>query len=643
MAGAGNISVAEIGLRVAEQNAPQANTFHEMIYTAANQAIAEGNAAKAAETVKNPAKTISEEKGKKRIEQILKKDSLDQQGVPAKTQDQQDRQIILEKLNKTIVKCREVGFSHLNGPQQQLLRTTLVEALFDHPTIREVAKIKIPNIDVTSQAFRQYCIDTAENLLSNQQIGEKMANGLVDILEVANIDYTDLLKNLDDKKDLDKTVLVLTTEIGNDGTNNQPKDGLHKDIEDQENTVKRYKTKIVTINGVQTVQPEMGAGADVEAQWKVDAEIRLKNQDKTINLYKNTIKDVDNYFAKHSAINEYDITDPENPAGPKLRIDRGDWANKKTEWDNTAKDLETNKLRDQKLIEKIDQQEKDEAAKLKQFEEKLKTKKAELDKNEKTLTDLVKKIDKTRDVNEKDSIANKEREIIESLERMIVQESLDIWALGMETAGKIMPEVMQEIGVKMTNKAKEFLREDVWDDGKKRFRKDRLNAQLDSLITNGVDKYGLNNLQVLFMRCNQANAPPELKKFLPVIKEMVDFSQNPPLIINQEKVTAYGSEIIGDMLKMVAYKDPKALENKFSKDERAMASLKGDILPALLETAMKDSSLKSEVEKSLGMKATRGGFKEFFKNAKWGEIIKWLLIALGVIGAGTLAISLLPK
>ena len=97
---------------------------------------------------------------------------------------------------------------------------------------------------------------------------------------------------------------------------------------------------------------------------------------------------------------------------------------------------------------------------------------------------------------------------------MIVQESLDIWALGMETAGKIMPEVMQEIGVKMTNKAKEFLREDVWDDGKKRFRKDRLNAQLDSLITNGVDKYGLNNLQVLFMRCNQANAPPELKKIL---------------------------------------------------------------------------------------------------------------------------------
>ena len=94
---------------------------------------------------------------------------------------------------------------------------------------------------------------------------------------------------------------------------------------------------------------------------------------------------------------------------------------------------------------------------------------------------------------------------------------------------------------------------------------------------------------------------------------MVDFSQNPPLIINQEKVTAYGSEIIGDMLKMVAYKDPKALENKFSKDERAMASLKGDILPALLETAMKDSSLKSEVEKSLGMKATRGGFKEFLR------------------------------
>ena len=45
----------------------------------------------------------------------------------------------------------------------------------------------------------------------------------------------------------------------------------------------------------------------------------------------------------------YDITDPENPAGPKLRIDRGDWANKKTEWDNTAKDLETNKLRDQKI------------------------------------------------------------------------------------------------------------------------------------------------------------------------------------------------------------------------------------------------------------------------------------------------------
>lgn len=638
MAGGGNISVAEVGLRVAEQNAPQANTFHEMIYTAANQAIAEGNAAKAAETVKNPGKTISEEKGKKRIEQIFKKDSLDQNDNPVRTQEQRNRQVVLEELNKTIVRCREVGFGHLTVPQKQLLRTTLVNALFDHPTIREVAKIKIPNIDVTSQAFRQYCIDTAENLLSNQQIGEKMANGLVDILEEANIDYTDLLKSLDDKKDLDKTVLDLTTEIGNDGTNNQPKDGLHKDIEDQENAVKGYRTKIQDVNGVPQVVAEAGPGS--RAQQKLDAETRQLDYEKTKGLYEGTVSQVASFFSikNQPADAETTVLDPNNPANPII-IKKSEWPVKKSEWENKIKDLEKNQAKDKQLITKIDQEEVEAKTKLTELETKIKAKKADLDKNKKTLADLVKKIEITRDVNEKDSIANKEQEVIESLKRMIVQESLDIWALGVETTGKIMPEMMQEVGVMMTNKAKEFLRDDVWEDGKKRFNKDRLNAQLDSLLRNGVDKYGFNNLQALFVWCNQVNAPPELKRFLPVIKEMVDFGQNPPLIINQEKVTAYGSELIGDMLKMVAYKDPRALENRFSKDERAMASLKGDILPSLLESAMKDTSLKSEVEKSLGINATRSGFKEFFKNAKWGELLKWLLI----LGVGATLIALITK
>lgn len=636
---ADGIATAEAGLRLAEQQAPQVNTMQAMLYEAASKSLAEGKAAEAAQKIKNPGKVISKENADKRIGQIFKKDSIDNNGNPDQTQEQKDRQKAINNISDAIIHLREKGYSPLPANERKLIHDVLSSSLYNHLTIREIAIRK--GINLTGNTFEQFCKLTTDKLLSNQQNGENIANSLVDILEGANINYDELLKNLESKKDLDKVVGDLTTEIGNDGTNNQPKDGLHEEVAKQKENVDKYKTKIVIDpqTNTPTVVPESN-DPNAPAKMKLDAELRLKQSDDTVELIQATIKDVDNYFKQHPNATEYqDIIDPENPA-QKITIQRGEWVLNKTNWNKKIKAQELLNTKDQQLIDKIKQEETEAKTKLTELENKLKAKKTELDGKKKELDILIKKIDKARDVNEKGTVANLEQELIEDLKRMIVNESLDLWSKGTEEAGKVETDVLKKIEGDITNEAKKRLRDVVYNEQKEKFKKKELNNELSSLLDKKVGGYGMSRLQQLWNVCNAANAPPELKKFAPVIKDIVDFSQQPPKIINQEKLTTFSSEVVGDMLKMVAYKNPRLLENRFTQDEQAMAILKGDILPDLIMQAHKDKSLRSEIEKGFGEKLTKHKIGEAIARWDWKKIL-WILGILAGIGLLVGGISIL--
>ena len=635
---AGDIGMAEAGLRLAEQKAPTPASLNNMIYQEASKAMADGNSKAAAEKLKNPGKLLSEAEAKKRIDLILKDDDIDATGNPKKTAEQQARKDKMVKVSSAVIHLREKGYTGITPAEQSLLRDTLYQTLYDHPAIREIAKSK--GVTLTAATYNAMCKNIAESILKNGQMSEALANGLVDVLVKTDIDYKTLLADLDSKKDLDKTIKDLETEIGYDGTGGTTLDGLHKEVSEQSEKSKRYKTKIVPgVGGASpTVQPEVPGG---EAQLRIDAEARLGNVDKQVKLFENTVKQVDNAFNKNAATATFDVTDPDNPA-TTITITRTDWANKKTEWENKIKDFQTHKTADQRLIEKIDKQEKEEEDKLKQVEEKLKTKEDELTKKTKDRLDLEKKIKKSRDVNENGSVANQEQELVDSLNRVIINEGLELWSQGTSAAEASKPEVIKSLDEMIRSEVKKHIQENIYDESRKKFRNRELNTELDDLLKNGVDNYGISNLQSLWTRCNAAGAPPELQRLIPAIKDVVDFATVPPTIINAEKLRVLSTDAATDMLKVVAFKNPRWLEKKFTHDEVAMAKLKGDILPDLIMQAHKDKSLQAEIEKGFGEKLTKGNLIEKMARWDWSKLL-WALGILAGIGVAIGATALIAK
>lgn len=636
---ADGIATAEVGLRLAAQKAPAANTIDAMLYEAANKSLSEGNAAEAAKKIKNPGTSATTDEINKRVDQIFKKDNVDGSGNPDQTREQKSRQDTVSDLSNAILELRTNGYSALNPAEKKLISTSLIRSIYNHPTIREIARSK--KIDLTSSNFKLFCIDTANELLSSQRNGENIANGLVDLLEGANINYEGLLTELESKKDLDKVIDELGKEVGDDGATSGTKTGLHEEIDKQKTIAKGYQTEIKDVNGTPTVVAEAGTGS--RAEMKLNAEARQLDYEKTIGLYESSISQTASFFSIkiQQADTETSILDPSNPGGGPITIRKSEWPAKKTEWDNKVKDLKRNQTKDQQLITKIDQEEIEAKAKLTELEGKLKAKKTELDTKKKELTNIDKKIAKARDINEKGTVANLEQELIKDLENLIVSESLDLWFKGEEAAGKVEGDVVKTIEEEMAQEAKKRLRTLVYNEQKRKFETKKLDAELNTLIAGGVEGYGVGRMQLLWTACNEVSAAPELKKFIPVLKGIADFTTDPPKIINKEKLAAFSSAVTADILKMVAYKDPKALENKFSKDERAMAALRGDILPTLIESAMSDSSLRSVVEKSLGTKATMSSIREALNGANWAKIFKWLLLALGIVAGGFTLITLL--
>lgn len=630
---AGDIGQAEAGLRIAEQAAPAAATMDLLIHDSASKIIHEGKAAKAAEALKNPGQLLSQQEAKDKVKLVFKEDTIDAAGNLAHSTEQGTRQTDGERLASTVIKCREKGYGGLNNSEKTLIRNTLSDALFNHPAIRTIASSQTPPIDVATPAFRDYCKDAAERFLGNKELGDKMANAVVDILVSKNIDYSSLHQELENYKGLTETVDNLTTEIGTATAGGTPATGLEKEVEDQQALVNKYKTEIV-INAA-THLPEvkpLAPGPDSRAQMVIDAKARLVDYDKKIALFSNSIKDVDNHFKRNAGAADYTITDPEGTGGASITITRGDWAARKTDWEVKQKDLEVKKNKDGDLIDKINQEEKDVDAKLKELKTKIEKKKADLKNELKKQADSLKKINKARDVNEKDSIANKEQEFIDDLRKIIIDESLNLWAEGHEAIGQAKPEVVKTLEQTVRDEAKKTLREFLYDPVKKEFNKSLLNTELDSLLTGGVDSYGRARLLVLWTACNAPGAPPELQRLKPVISEIVDFTGATPVIKSQEKLREFSSDVVTDMLKMVAYKDPRMLENRFKNDEIAMAKLKGDILPDLIMQAHKDKSLRGELEKSFGEKLTKKSIGDKLKEWKWGQILG-ILLALGGIAA----------
>jgi len=641
MAGSGDLSHVEMGLNIAQQEAPITGTLEAMIHGAVAKSLQEGNAAKAAEQIKNAGQLLTEKKAKDRTDQIFKEDSVDSSGNLVHSTDQDTRKTEAKTIEAAIIRLRNSGFSSLSGAEVDAVVNPLSDALFNHPTIRAIAAKD--GVDVTSPTFKSVMKDVAIKILKNQSFGDKAVNSLVQLLESANIDYKNLLNDLDKKKDLDKILNDLTEEIGVEASVGGLSTKLHKEVDDQKERVKRYKTKIVTSGGTQTVEPELGAGADCEAKWKIDAEARLKDVDKNISLYRITSKDVEAYFGKHTnATDEIEITDPDSPSS-KIIIVRGDWASKKAEWENKIKDLEDQKLKDRKLIEKIDQQETEEGNKLKQLEEKIKTKKDELAKKLKEKTDLDKKIKKYSDIDEKGSVANQENQFVEDLKNIIINDGLDVWSEASSEALKVKPEVMKTLDEIIKNEVKKYLHEEIYNESNKKFRTKELKRELDNLLRDGVDQYGISRLQVLWNKCTIAGAPPELTKLIPSISEVVDFSGPTPVIKNLEKLKALSADTVTDMLKIVAFKNPHWLEKRFTQDQQAMAKLKGDILPDLIMQAHKDKSLQLEIEKGFGEKLTKGYLKEKIARWNWAEILKWLGIIAGLAALVTVGISILNK
>lgn len=636
MAGSGDLSHVEMGLNIAQQEAPSVGTMEAMVHEAVTKSLQEGNATKAAEQIKNAGQLLTEQKAKNRTDQIFREDSVNTTGDLVHSTEQDTRKTEAKTIESAIIKLRNTGFTSLNTSERDAVVNPLSDALFNHPTVRAIAAKD--GVDVTNPTFRAAMKDVATKILKNQSFGDKAVNSLVQLLESTNIDYKNLLTDLDAKKELDKIIKDLTDEIGVEKTSSANATKLHKEVDDQKDRVKRYKTKIVTSGGTQTVEPELGAAVDCEARWKIDAENRLKEVDKNIKLYENSIKQVDSYFNKNKTATTFDIKDPDDST-QTITITTADWATKKTEWDSKVKDFETQKAKDKKLIEKIDEQEKEEDAKLKQVEEKLKAKKDELANKIKEQVTLDKKIKKYSDVNEKGSVANQEKQFIEDLKNIVINDGLDVWSEGSTESLKVKPEVMKTLDEIIKGEVKKYLHEEIYNESKKKFKTKELKTELDTLLKDGVDKYGVSRLKVLWDKCNIAGAPPELQKLIPSIAEIVDFSGATPVIKNQEKLKTLAADTVTDMLKIVAFKNPHWLEKRFTQDQQAMAKLKGDILPDLIMQAHKDKSLQAEIEKGFGEKLTKGKLIESIKRWNWTEILKWLAI----IGGLTLLIAFIKR
>ena len=179
-------------------------------------------------------------------------------------------------------------------------------------------------------------------------------------------------------------------------------------------------------------------------------------------------------------------------------------------------------------------------------------------------------------------------------------------------------------------------REDLYDETKKEFRKKELHKALDDLIKNGVEGYGVSQLRNLYGQAIRVGAPPELARMAPVIEQIIDVGTG--AVKDKAKLMKFASEVTGDMLKMVAIKDPKALKDRFTRDELAMKAMTGDVLPSLIENAMSDKTMKDMIEKQVGKGLASKTKTEWFKGLPWDKILKILMIVLGVtIGFGVMA------
>lgn len=630
-----DIKSAEIAVNIIRREPPPPpSDINHNIVTEVEKSLAEGKAKQAADNLKNPGKILDRPKALKEVTDAYKPNSVDNAGNLVQTPDQVDRQKDSQDLAKAYADLKKVGYDHIVGidkngtPLKTVLRNSVATSLFNHEAFRQIAESN--GFNLTDPAFVAHCRTVAEDILRNPVTADLIMNGFVDLLATGKVDYKTLQAEIDKKKELVLKANSLKTEIGEvPSITNPAGSGIEREIFLANQKAQDYDFAIIP-----PVPPNPAKRVPLGPQAQVieDAQNREANFSANRKRYTDSLSLLRTKQA--TGAYPFDIPDPDPSSAVgsvKAISNAGDAAAMQSQWNTEYNQMGDQSTQDKAMIKQLNDERQALKQKVLQLEQERNQKIAELKAAENGIPASDKKI-----TEEQAKIAAAEKEFNAKLAAILPNSVLELWDEAATAVEKAKPDQRTKIEQEITDKAREMGREDLYDETKKEFRKKELHKALDDLIKNGVEGYGVSQLRNLYGQAIRVGAPPELARMAPVIEQIIDVGTG--AVKDKAKLMKFASEVTGDMLKMVAIKDPKALKDRFTRDELAMKAMTGDVLPSLIENAMSDKTMKDMIEKQVGKGLASKTKTEWFKGLPWDKILKILMIVLGVtIGFGVMA------
>ncbi len=600
---------AGVSFEMATNAAPAVYTGIEVsLRDAAQKALNEGNAKAAVDQLKNTGNVLKPDEAEKQARKGFKEDSLNgTNDALAYSADQTDRENNCGSTAHAIANLAEKGYDSLPAAEATLLRNQLSDTLFNHPVFQVLAESQ--GVSLTTPNFKTLCDGAAISFLKNSNVSTNAKNALVDALVSGKIDYKNLQVMLKNKIQMEKSYKDLADEVGNDGTNSNPKTGLELEIDNKKDELKRFKFNINS-----SPPPPMIAGG-VEAQIKLDAQNENAGIPGEIYKLNAAVQQINNHFTG-GVTSTINITDP--ITGATVGITTVNMGTKLGEYSSQIAILQEASTNNKAAIEEIDRREAEAKQQLKDIEASLKQKRKEL-KDLKTAKD--KKDDEIKA--EQDVVMQKEIDLLQSIKKCIDDSALGEWAKTYEAVKGAKPEAQKKAEDDIHKMAKEMIDNRILDHIKKAFKSKELDKEFDSLLEGGLDKYGANYLGQLIAKASLPGASPELKLLLPHMLEMSKDST---------KMKALSTELANHLLKGVVTKDPNKLKNKLFNEQIKYASFTQDVLPSLILQAANDPGVASELQQYVGKELTKSKLSEVLRGADWKKILLILAIILGLVG-----------
>ncbi len=604
-----DLSTTELGLQVAESpKAPARPRMNSILVEAAKKNIEENKVREATEDLRNPGKALNPSEAPRQYEDMFKPDEVDPAtGNLVSSTDQAKRMGEGKKVMTRLAQYAEKGYDKMPSTERQLLKNDLSDYLFNHQAFR--ASSQAQGFDLTDPSFRAQCEAASERLLKNSFMADTTRDKIADFLATSDLNYKALQQILDQQKELDQRVLKVKDEIGDDTK------GLTKEVIDTEQEYEsKYQRRRDPSDPNRVIY-----GTEIQEKAQKQSEITAKRVE--LDSYAQVFQLVQRKKDDIASGGSVGYTDPET-GNPVTLTASDDYFGILNGWGQKISELNFEIQQAEDLIKIIDEEKDDFSSKL---QEKRKQKDA-LEKELKEKEEDQRKLEKQK-IEAQGGLTQQEEEVNQKLSGIVADAATDVWVSGKESVEATQEEAIVTGETQVYRDIQKKLYSDLYNDAKKEFRGAEFKTLIDNLKTaplgQGVEGFGVVCLN------NYYNSLPATSELRPIIDQM---RRDPA------KLAEFSSKITIDVLKLAAYKDPEILEKVFAPDEGLMRSLQGDVLPAIVEEALKSSELRALAEKQTGSKLTgepeaiKKTLKDRFASMDKKKLLAALIALLGSLG-----------